>query len=56
MECDDGTGQLQPKIFAFSLDGLDALAFGYACELRGRLRFGGDGMQDVDAANFSSFD
>jgi hypothetical protein len=53
---DDSFFELEPEIFAFSLDGKDALAFSYARELRGRLRFGGDGMQDVDAANLSAHD
>src|SRR5271170_5102503 len=56
VEGDDSFGQLEPEVFSLPLDGLDFLAFCCARELRGRLRFRGDGVEDVDAADLVPFD
>ena len=56
VQSDNATRELKPEIFAFSLNGLDSLTFGESRELRRALRFCGDGVQDVNAANLSSYD
>ena len=56
VEGEDASGQLEPEVFTFALDRLDFLAFGGAGELRGRLRFRGDSVEDVDAAYLARCD
>jgi hypothetical protein len=56
MQSDDATRESKPEIFSLSLNGLDSLTFGESSELRRTLRFSGDGVQDVNAANLSSYD
>ena len=56
MESDDGARKLEPKIFSLAADGEDYLILSGANEGRGRLRFCGDGVEDMDAANAAALD
>jgi hypothetical protein len=48
--------QKEKHIFAFASDSADAAALGMPDEMRGRLRFYGDEMKDVNAADSAALD
>jgi hypothetical protein len=56
MQGDDPAGEFEPEIFSLSADRADLLAYGCAGQMGGRLRFCGDGVEDVDTADSSPFD
>ena len=56
MERDDGARKFEPKIFSLAADGEDYLILSGVNEGRGRLRFCGDGVKDMNAANAAVLD
>lgn len=56
MQGDDCIWELEEEIFSASFYSEDSLAFGSSCEVGGVLRFCGDRVQDVDAADSLTLD
>jgi hypothetical protein len=52
----DAAIEIEKKVFAFALNGVDVPAFRGACDLRRFLWLRGDGVQNVDAANPAALD
>ena len=56
MERNYSAGQVEPEIFALSLQGANSFALRHSCEMSRASWVSGNGMKDMNAADSTAFD